>query len=323
MPGAGAAGRKTTGPRIGAHVSTAGHIDVAVENAREVGAEAVQIFGAAPQQWRRKTHKEEEIAAFREGMAAAEIGPNFIHGVYLVNLASADGELVDKGVDALIADMRLGAALGIAGVIFHVGSHKGLGFEAVLAPMVEAMKRVLAESPDDVWLCLENNAGTGNSVGSSFAEIGAIMDGVGDKQVKVCLDTCHAHSAGYNLVEKESFEVAMTEFEREIGLEQLVAVHANDSKTPFHSGKDRHENIGRGSIGLGGFEGVIRHPAFARVPWLLEVPGFEGKGPDALNVKILRALRDGTRMPRIPKTKEAGTGAAKKAAGKKARSGSG
>ncbi|MEE9277190.1 MAG: deoxyribonuclease IV [Dehalococcoidia bacterium] len=315
MPSASAAARTLSNPPIGAHVSTAGHIDIAAENAEKIGAEAVQIFGAAPQQWRRKEHPPEDIAAFREKMAAADIGPNFIHAIYLVNLASADAELVRKGVDALIADMRLASALGIAGVIFHVGSHKGAGFRATLPQIAEAMRAVLEDSPDDVWLCIENNAGTGNSVGSSFQEIGAIMDAVDSGRVKVCLDTCHAHSAGYNFAEPEAFHLAMSEFGREIGLSNLVAVHANDSKTPFRSRRDRHENIGRGSIGLSAFGDLIRHPAFARATWLLEVPGFEGGGPDALNVRILKALRDGTPRPRIPRAQP--NGAAKKVAAEK------
>ncbi len=311
------------GPRIGAHVSTAGHIDAAVERAQAIEAEAVQIFGAAPQQWRRKVHPPDEIAAFRDGMAAAGIGPNFMHGIYLVNLASPDGELVRKSVEALIADMRLAASLGVAGVIFHVGSHLGAGFEERRQQIVDAMREVLDETPDEVWLCIENNAGTGNSVGSSFSEIASMMSGAGGKRVKVCLDTCHAHSAGYNLVEAEAFEQSMEEFEREIGGEQLVAVHANDSKTPFGSGRDRHENISHGSIGLAGFENLLAHETFRSATWLLEVPGFEGGGPDKLNVRILKALRDGGKLPRIPRPKADGKAtkpvaqkAAKKAAKK-------
>lgn len=289
------------GPVIGAHVSSAGHIDIAIDHAVELGAEMVQIFGGAPQTWRRKTHPESDMAAFREKAAEHGIGPNFIHGVYLTNLATADPEHLQKGIDTLTADMRLGSALSVAGVIFHVGSHKGLGFDHYLSQMVGAMRRVLDDSPDDIALCIENNAGTGNSVGSSFVEIGRLIDAVGSERMRVCLDTCHAFSAGYDLADRKGLELAMTEFEKEIGLDRLVAVHANDSKTPLGSGRDRHENIGWGSIGVDGFRQVIAHPAFAETAWMLEVPGFEGGGPDQLNLKILCALRDGDRLPRIPK----------------------
>lgn len=297
---AGADGPTHAGPTIGAHVSTAGHIDVAIDHAVELGAEMAQIFGAAPQMWRRKQHPEADIAAFREKAAAHDVGPNFIHGVYLTNLATADPEHLQKGIDSLTADLQLGAALGIAGVIFHVGSHKGAGFDHYLAQMSEAMRRVLADSPDGVWLCIENSAGAGDSVCSSFAEIGRLMEAVGSDRVKVCLDTCHAFSAGYDLTDVEGLELALAEFDREIGLDNLVAVHANDSKTPLGSGRDRHENIGWGTIGLDGFRNVLRHEAFRRATWMLEVPGFEGGGPDELNLEILRALRDGSALPSIP-----------------------
>ena len=147
----------------------------------------------------------------------------------------------------------MGSALGIAGVIFHVGSHRGAGFEPMLPQIVHAMQTALEDAPEDVWLCIENNAGTGNSVGSTWEEIGAIMDGVGSGRVKVCLDTCHAYASGYDLSDRAAFETAMERFDREIGFENLVAVHANDSKTPLGAGKDRHENIGAGTMGLGAF----------------------------------------------------------------------
>jgi deoxyribonuclease-4 len=296
----------TVGPRMGAHVSSAGHIDIAVEHAAELKAEAVQIFGAAPQQWRRKQHPERDVGAFRAGMREASVGPNFIHGIYLTNLATADPEHLRKGVASLTADMQLAGGLGVAGVIFHVGSHKGLGFDAVVPQIAQAMKEVLAEAPDDVWICIENNAGGGDSIGSRFSEIGAIRDAVGDGRVKVCLDTCHAFSAGYDLTDAAALEESLAEFDREIGLDNLVAVHANDSKTPLGSGRDRHENIGWGTIGVDGFRNLLGHDAFRRATWLLEVPGYEGGGPDALSVRVLKALRDGGELPRFPRKPEGG-----------------
>ena len=313
-----ATSRSQDGPRVGAHVSTAGHIDIAAEHAADLAAEAVQIFGAAPQQWRRKQHPPEEVAAFRERMAAAGVGPNFIHGIYLTNLASADPEHLAKGVASLRADMQLAGELGVAGVIFHVGSHKGRGFEVVLPQVARAMRDVLAEAPSDVWLCIENNAGGGDSIGSSFAEIGAIRDAVGDDRVQVCLDTCHAHSAGYDLTDAAALAAALAEFDRLIGLDHLVVVHANDSKTPTGSARDRHENIGWGTIGLPGFRNLLAQEALRRATWLLEVPGFEGGGPDALNVRLLKALRAGGSLPRIPRRPAGGgTRSARKTAPKK------
>jgi deoxyribonuclease-4 len=288
------------GPRIGAHVSSAGHIDVAIDHGLELGAEMVQIFGAAPQMWRRKEHPESDVAAFRAKAEEHGIGPNFIHGVYLTNLATADPEHLEKGVATLTADMRLGSGLGVAGVIFHVGSHKGMGFDHVLPQMAKAMRRVLDDSPDDIALCIENNAGTGDSVCSSFDEIGRLMTAIASDRVKVCVDTCHAYSAGYDLAGAEGLELTLSEIEKEVGLANVVAVHANDSKTPLGSGKDRHENIGWGSMGMSGFRNLFRRGAFQNAAWMLEVPGFEGGGPDELNLDILKALRAGKRPPKIP-----------------------
>ncbi|PZC49428.1 MAG: deoxyribonuclease-4 [Chloroflexi bacterium] len=279
-------------------------------------AEAVQVFGAAPQQWRRKTHPQTDIDAFREGMTQAGIGPNFMHGIYLVNLATADSEHLTKGIASLSADMQLAGGLGVAGVIFHVGSHKGAGFDAVLPQIAQAIREVLAESPPNVWLCLENNAGGGDSIGSRFAELGAIREAVGNDRVRVCFDTCHAHAAGYDLTDAAALDEAMAEFDREVGSDALVAVHANDSKTPLGSGRDRHENVGWGTIGVGGFRNLLAFDAFRSATWLLEVPGYEGGGPDALNLRVLKALREGKRLPRIPKKPEGGgEKTAKKATG--------
>ena len=295
--------RSRRGPRLGAHVSTAGHIDIAIDHATAIGAEAMQIFGAAPQQWRRKLHPDEDVAAFREKVLGAGLGPNFMHGIYLINLASQDKALVKKGVEALTADLRLAAALGVSGVIFHVGSHRGAGFGKMLPQMVRSMKAALADSPPDAWLCIENNAGAGDSVCSSFEEIAAIMDGIGSERVKVCLDTCHLFAADYDIATPSGLRKTVANFNKEIGAAQLVAVHANDSKTSRGSGRDRHENIGQGTLGFAAFEGLIKSRLFKRATWLLEVPGYEGGGPDALNLNTLRAMRDGGRRPQLPKAK--------------------
>jgi apurinic endonuclease APN1 len=139
---------------------------------------------------------------------------------------------------------------------------------------------------------LENSAGMGGAIGSRFDELGRIIREAGSPRVKVCLDTQHAFAAGYDLKTKDGLEAAMSEFEERIGLDRLVAVHANDSKCPLAGGVDRHENIGEGHIGLDGFENILSHPAFAEVPFLLEVPGFANEGPDRRNVDILKAVRD-------------------------------
>jgi deoxyribonuclease-4 len=281
--------------RIGAHTSASGGLVRSIERARAMGAETLQIFGAAPQSWRRKVYSQEEAEAFRAAAQAADIWPVFLHGVYLVNLATSVPENLAKSQDALIADMRVCALIGAKGVIFHVGSHRGVGFRQTLSQVVGSIRRVLDETPEETWLILENSAGMGNSIGSHFEELAAIMSEVASPRVKVCLDTQHAFASGYQVATADGLAQTVDQFEREVGLAHLVAIHANDSKCPLGGGVDRHENIGEGHIGREGFEAIMAHPAFQDLPFLLEVPGFpkEGKkpeGPDKENVDILKAI---------------------------------
>ncbi len=276
---------------IGAHVSPAGGLDRAIDRAAEIGAEAVQLFCSSPRGWAFKPLSDEAVTAFRQKSKDNGIGPAFLHGIYLVNLGTPDGDHLKKGIGSLINYMDMASAIGGKGVIFHGGSHKGAGYEGIFQQTVDSFKEVLAGSPKDTNLILENSAGMGNHIGSSFAEIGRILKAVDSPQVRVCLDTQHAFAAGYEMTTSEGVARAMEEFDKEIGLDKLAAVHANDSKTPFASGVDRHQNIGQGHMGEDAFVAIMAHPAFRDVPFLLEVPGLEGKGPDKPNVDLLKQLR--------------------------------
>ncbi len=277
--------------KIGAHVSSSGGLTTAFERAAAIGAETIQIFGAPPQMWRRRKIRPEECAAFRAGMAETDIQPVFLHGPYLINLATAKPEMLEKSTTALSDDLKLASAIGAKGVIFHVGSHKGVGFEQTLSQIAGALRKVLDHTPDDAWIILENSAGMGGSVGSKLTELGAIISAVDNPRLKVCLDTEHAYAAGYNLADSKALDDTMAEFDREVGLGLLVAVHANDSKIELGGGVDRHDNIGDGHIGKKGFEVIMAHAAFRDVPFLLEVPGFgDSDGPDKPNVDILKEI---------------------------------
>lgn len=278
--------------RIGAHVSASGGLPKAIDRAVELGAETVQLFCSSPQGWAFKPLPEESTGGFRDKARAEGIWPAFLHGIYLINLGTPTSENLRKGIDSLTNYMHVASAMGGAGVIFHAGSHRGAGYEGIFRQSVDALKTVLDDSPADVWLIIENSAGMGNHIGSTFEEIGRIMEAVGDPRVKVCLDTQHCIAAGYNIADPEGIEQAVAEFDREIGLSNLVAVHANDSKTPLASGVDRHENLGEGHIGKDGLLTIMSHPGFHDAPFILEVPGFEGKGPDKQNMEILRELRE-------------------------------
>ncbi len=277
--------------RVGAHVKTSGGVDRAIDRAEAIGAETIQIFSGAPQAWRRKEYKPEEVEAYKARAEEKGIGPAFVHGVYLANLATANEENLAKSLDALVHDMNVCHMLGPKGVIFHIGSHRGAGYDQVFGQVVESVSSIVEATPPDTWLILENAAGMGGAIGSKFVELGRIIREAGSPRLKVCLDTQHAFAAGYDVKTKDGLEAAMSEFDAEVGLDRLVAVHANDSKCPLAGGVDRHENIGEGHIGLDGFLTLMSHPAFRDVPFLLETPGFDKEGPDRRNVEILKSLR--------------------------------
>lgn len=278
--------------KIGAHERSGGGVDKAVDRALEMGAETIQIFSGAPQAWRRKNYTQAEVEAFKQKTRATGIEPSFIHGLYLVNLASQNPDFLAKSLEALTNEMHAAALIGAKGVIFHLGSHKGAGYEACVDQVIEYCCKVLEATPPEAWLILENSAGMGGAIGSRFAELGHIVKSCGSDRVKVCLDTCHTFAAGYDVKTPEGLAATMDEFDREIGIERLVAVHANDSKAPLGGGLDRHANIGEGHIGEDGFITIFRHPAFAEMPFLLEVPGTDDSGPDKANVDALKRLRE-------------------------------
>jgi deoxyribonuclease-4 len=236
-------------------------------------------------------------ATFRERMQATSIGPAFIHAMYLINLGTPNPDLLKKSVDTLVMTMQCADTIGARGVIFHCGSHKGTGPEAGLTQLAQAVKEVLKRSPSSPWLLLENSAGAGDHLCSTFEDIGRALQEIKAPNAGVCLDTQHAFAAGYHLADAAGLDKAMRVFDRSIGLDRLMAVHANDSKTPLGSGVDRHENIGDGQIGTAGFAAILSHNAFRGVPLLLEVPGLEGTGPDKANVDRLKAIRAKAGVP--------------------------
>ena len=277
--------------KIGAHVSTAGGISKAVRRGQEIGCEALQIFGSSPQSWAFREIPDAEIEAFRQNMADAGMGPVFLHAIYLVNLGTGKADALDKGVESLSTHLRLAGRLGAEGLIFHPGSHGGAGFEAVLPQVAGAIRRALDGAPDGPCLAVENMAGMGKHIGARFEELGAILDAVDDQRLKVCLDTQHSFAAGYDLTTGEGIEDMLAQLDTGPGSGNVVAIHANDSKRVCGSGVDRHDNIGEGFIGEDGFAVFMAHPAFRYVPFLLEVPGFEGNGPDQRNVDLLKDIR--------------------------------
>ena len=277
--------------RIGAHTRSAGGVDASIDNAVEIGAECVQLFPSSPRGWGFKPLDELAVAEFKRKAHENDIGPNVFHGIYLVSLGSDDPALVARGKSSLAKYLSAAADLDVMGVVFHLNSHGGRGFDGVFEQVIGALREVLAEAPENAMLILENSAGMGNHIGSKFSELGAFIRELDDPRVQVCLDTQHSFAAGYDLRTPKGVAEVMDEFDREIGLEHLVAVHCNDSKPPLGGALDRHENIGEGEMGLAAFEAIVAHPAFRDVPFYLEVPGYDGAGPDARNVDTMKSVR--------------------------------
>lgn len=282
--------------KIGAHVSTAGGLQTGFDRALAIGAECMQVFESAPQQWGTARLDDEQVAAFRARMEETGISPVFIHGKYLMNLASADAKIFKTSASTLRSSLNIAGRIGARGVIFHTGSHKGLGLEAVFEQVCEAATRVLDETPEDTWMIFENSAGGGGTLGSKFNELGEFLRRIDSPRAKVCIDTCHAFAAGYDLRTPEAVAATLAEVEREIGFGNIAAVHCNDSKADLGAGRDLHENIGEGKIGADGFRALMAVPELADVPFILEVPGYKldgaGKGPDKPNIDLMKKLRD-------------------------------
>ena len=274
---------------IGAHVSAAGGLYKSIQRAESIGATAIQIFASSPRCWRFKPFLEEDVDKFFSFRRESNVSTVVCHGIYLVNLGGKE-ELLEKSIQSLTDHLTAAHQIGAKGVVFHSGSHKGVGFEQIFSQATKAIKTVLESTPVDTELIIENCAGMGAQIGASFEEIGAMISEVSDERLKCCIDLQHAFAAGYDIGNSDSIDQVIEDFDSRIGLERLSVIHANDSKVPFASGVDRHENIGEGHIGIEGFKTIVNHPSLKNVPFILEVPGFDGKGPDKRNIDILNGL---------------------------------
>jgi deoxyribonuclease-4 len=279
---------------IGAHVSAAGGSNKAVARAEEIGAECFQIFASSPRMWSSKPIADDIAENYSAEMQRAGMGPTVLHSKYLVALGTADHELLGKSEVALQADVAAANKLGALGVIFHPASHRGQGFEAVVDQFASSVRKILDNEPGDSLLMLETSAGAGDHIGSTFAELGTLIKAIGNVRVAVCLDTQHVWAAGYDITTVDTLNAAMDEFDKEIGIDLLQSVHANDSMRELGSAVDRHENIGDGLIGTAGFQTLMSHDAFKHVPFYLEVPGTGKSGPDKPNIDRLKAIRTQT-----------------------------
>lgn len=274
---------------FGAHISGGGSLAGTFEKAKNMGAECIAMFATPPSNWNKANRSEEDMAAFKQGLTDAKIGPNFFHAIYLLNFGSDNPELVNKSIDSLTYYLTVAPKMGMQGAVFHTGSHKGLGFEAVKKQVSDAFNQILDNSPEESFLVIENNAGQGNLISRDATEIAALIDGVKQKdRVKVCIDTCHAFANGIDWRVDGVVDSFVAEYDRLVGWDRIVAIHTNDSKFEVGMNKDRHENIGEGFIGEKGFRNILQNKHFQEKPFILEVPGFDDNGPDIKNLERLR-----------------------------------
>src|SRR5947207_11743871 len=276
--------------QLGAHVSTSGGIHTAIDRIEAIGGDCVQIFTQSPRTWRPTNHDPANFERFKERRAEAGIGGVVCHALYLINLASPHDEIYGKSVAALENTVDVACAIEADGVVFHVGSHQGAGFDVGLKRVVPALRGVLDRCSDTTWLLMENSAGAGGTIGRSLQELETLFDRLdGHPRLGICLDSCHLYVSGYDVTDRAAVDSLLDEVDRTLGLERLRALHVNDSKAPLGSNRDRHDNVGAGVLGeeLGVFLG---HPALQDLPAVLEVPGADGHGPDAAEVRKLREL---------------------------------
>jgi len=273
---------------LGGHCS--GGIKKALENAHAFGMDSVQLFAQSPRTWRFPDHDPADLEAFRARREELGIGAVAIHAVYLLNLASTKADFYEKSVDTLSKTVDAACAIGAEAVVFHVGSHQGAGFDAGLERVVPALAQALGRCDDTTWLCMENTAGTGDTIGRSLEELGALYEALDHHpRLGVCLDSCHLFASGYDVTDPDALDGVVKQLDALIGLDRLRVLHVNDSKTPLGSNRDRHDNIGDGLMGnkLAVFLG---HPKLQGLPALLEVPGADGHGPDLEQMMKLRKL---------------------------------
>ncbi|MBV9580609.1 MAG: deoxyribonuclease IV [Chloroflexi bacterium] len=275
---------------LGAHVSTAGGLSTCVPRAQALGAECMQIFLSAPQRWQHPKHSDEQVESFEQLVGDAGIGPNYAHATYLVNLAASDPAIREKSIDNLSASLGWADRIGLVGIVVHVGSGRGQAVEDAEAQVASALEAVLARGGSGSIL-LENSAGSGEYLGSRFEQIGNLFDRLGrDPRLGLCMDTAHTFASGYDLRSDGGIQRAVDEIAEFIGVERLKLIHANDSKVGLNSAVDRHENIGKGHLGEEAFVRMLAHPALSPAAWVLEVPGYDDKGPDKPNLDALKRL---------------------------------
>lgn len=285
--------------RLGAHISTAGGAYRAFARAREATCDSFLIFTKSNRQWAAKPFTDDDIAFYKDAVAEhADLHPVSVHAAYLINVASPDAALWEKSYLALREEVERAGALGVDFITFHPGSYMTSSEQEGLDAVTRAMRRLLDETADtapNTVVCLETMAGQGTNLGGRFEHLAYVLANAGpSNRLGVCFDTCHVFAAGYDIRTPEAYAATMMEFDRVVGLDRIRCFHFNDSKHGLGEGKDRHDHMGRGQIGLSGFANFVNDPRWADFAAHLETPPTED-GEDGTTIDMnqvnLAALR--------------------------------
>lgn len=275
---------------IGFHTSIAGGIHRGLERAHSLGCNTVQIFSHNPRGWGVKEIPSEQISKFRKLRTELKISPVFIHTSYLINPAASKNSLRKKSISLLIKELDIADLIGADYVILHPGSASLMDEKWGRKMTIESLKEVAKNGMWGAKLLLENTAGERGDISSGIASISEIIDGVDSSLIGgICIDTCHAFQAGYNLSNKNGIDEMVKEIEKYMGIERVKLIHLNDSKRKFNSRVDRHEHIGKGFIGREGFRIFLNYPSLKHIPIILETPK-ETEGDDISNLKAVKKL---------------------------------
>ncbi len=279
-------------PLLGAHMSIAGGVHTAFDRGEKIGCTTIQVFTKNSNQWFGKPLTEEDIQQYKQKAKESSIAPVIAHDCYLINLCAKDTVILKKSRDAFLDELQRCEALGIPYLNFHPGSHMGQGEEEGIKRITESINLIHEKTEGfSVKSVLETTAGQGTALGYTFEQLRAIIDAVDEKKrIGVCIDTCHIFTAGYDIRTEEGYEKTFHEFDEVIGLDRLVAFHVNDSKKGLGSRVDRHEHIGKGTIGMKGFSLLMNDQRFQGIPKILETPKSEDMHEDVENLKTLKDL---------------------------------
>ncbi|MFA6338836.1 MAG: deoxyribonuclease IV [Candidatus Paceibacterota bacterium] len=282
---------------LGAHLSIEGGYETALKKISDIGGNCLQIFSASPRGWNFPKVTPEKIEEFKKFKKDLKIDPVYFHASYLINLADYD-RIGDLSENLLTTELKVASELGVRGSIIHLGSFKDskTTFEDPKSDadikkydvLIDRIKNILNKTPKNTLFIIENSGV--RKIALRLEEISYIMKRINNDRVKVCLDTCHLHAAGYDLTSEEKFSLFLKNFDKLIGLSNLELFHLNDSRDPLESFRDRHDNIGEGSIGFSVFELILNNSKTKNLPFIIETPGFDDNGPDKKNLDILKSL---------------------------------